>query len=47
MAVVAVSGLKDTPNNRHYRFNLSVKDTFCGPYKTIVIQIYPLIRIIY
>ena len=34
--------LKDTPNKGHNRFNLSIKDIFCGPYKTMLIQFYIL-----
>ena len=39
--------LKDTPNKGHNRFNLPVKDILCGPYKTMVIQIYLLMRIMH
>ena len=32
--------LKDTPNKRHNTFNLSVKDRFYGPCRTMTIQFY-------
>ena len=39
--------LKDTPNKGHNRFNVSIKDILCGPYKIMVIQFYLLMRIMY
>ena len=33
--------LKDTPNKGHKTFNLSIKDKFYGPYRTMAIQFYP------
>ena len=32
--------LKDTPNKGHNTFDLSIKDKFCGPYRTMAIQFY-------
>ena len=32
--------LKDTPNKGHNTFDLSIKDKFCGPYRTMTIQSY-------
>ena len=37
--------LKDTLNKGHNTFYLSIKDKFCGPYRTMAIQFYLLIRI--
>ena len=36
--------LKDTLNKGHNTFDLSIKDKFCGPYRTMVIQFYLLKR---
>ena len=36
--------LKDTLNKGHNTFNLSIKDKFCGPYRTMAIQFYLLKR---
>ena len=30
--------LKDTLNKGHHTFNLSIKDKFCGPYRTMAIR---------
>ena len=32
--------LKDTPNKGHNTFDLSIKDKFFGPYRTMAIQFY-------
>ena len=32
--------LKDTPNKGHNTFDLSIKDKFCGPHRTMAIQFY-------
>ena len=32
--------LKDTLNKGHNTFNLSIKDKFCSPYRTMAIQFY-------
>ena len=32
--------LKDTPNKGHNTFDLSIKDKFYGPYRTMAIQFY-------
>ena len=32
--------LKDTPNKGHNSFDLSIKDKFCDPYRTMAIQFY-------
>ena len=32
--------LKDTPNKGHNTFDLSIKDKFCSPYRTMAIQFY-------
>ena len=32
--------LKDTPNKGHNTSDLSIKDKFCGPYRTKAIQFY-------
>ena len=34
--------LQDTLNKGHNTFNLSIKDKFCGPYRTMAIQFYLL-----
>ena len=34
--------LKDTLNKGHNTFDLSIKDKFCGPYRTMAIQFYLL-----
>ena len=31
--------LKDTLNKGHNTFDLSIKDVFCGPYRTMAIQL--------
>ena len=32
--------LKDTPNKGHNTFDLSIKDKFYGPYRTMAMQFY-------
>ena len=36
--------LKDTLNKGNNTFNLSIKDKFCGPYRTMAIQFHLLKR---